>query len=81
MSYIKQIEPEDSSGKLAKLYTEIAGARGRIANIYKLHSLDADFMRVHRDMYSQTMFKAGGLSRMEREAMAVAVSVSNECHY
>jgi len=81
MSYIKQIEPEASSGKLAKLYTEIAEARGRVANIYKLHSLDADLMQVSRDMHFSTMFKAGGLSRMEREAIAVAVSVSNECHY
>ncbi len=81
MSYIKQIEPEESSGELARIYTEIAGKRGRVANIYKLHSLDANLMEFHRNTYFHTMFKAGGLSRLEREAIAVAVSVSNECHY
>jgi len=81
MAYIKQIEPEEATGKLAEIYREIAGARGRVANIYKLHGLDPDLLRVHRDTYFHTMFRRDGLSRLERQAMAVAVSVSNECHY
>ena len=81
MTYIKQIEPEEAEGKLGKLYTDLAGARGSVANIYKLHSLDAELLQVHRDTYYHTMFKPGGLKRIEREAIAVAVSVSNECHY
>ncbi|MBU0508352.1 carboxymuconolactone decarboxylase family protein [bacterium] len=81
MPYIQTIEPEEAEGNLADVYLEIARTRGRVANIYKLHSLDPDSLRAHRDMYFAAMFSEGGLSRLEREAIAVAVSVANDCHY
>lgn len=81
MSYINQINPEASSGDLARLYAEIAKRRGRVANFYKLLSLDDELAAANRDMYWASMLTIKGLSKLEREAMAAAVSISNECAY
>ncbi len=51
------------------------------ANILDSHSLNPDALRAHLGLYRTVMFGESGLSRMEREAMAVAVSAANECHY
>jgi uncharacterized peroxidase-related enzyme len=81
MPFIQTIEPDSATGPLAEIYSDILQKRGDIANIYQLSSLDPEFMRVHRQMYETLMLAPGGLSRVEREAIAVAVSVSNGCHY
>jgi alkylhydroperoxidase family enzyme len=38
-------------------------------------------LRGHLQLYRAVMFGASGLSRTEREAIAVAVSAVNDCHY
>ena len=51
------------------------------ANILDSHTLNPDALRAHLGLYRTVMFGESGLSRVEREAMAVAVSAANECHY
>ena len=51
------------------------------ANFLDSHSLNPDALRAHLGLYRTVMFGESGLSRVEREAMAVAVSAANECHY
>lgn len=50
-------------------------------NILASHSLNPEALDAHVQLYRVVMFGASGLSRAEREAMAVAVSVVNDCHY
>jgi alkylhydroperoxidase family enzyme len=38
-------------------------------------------MRAHLALYRTIMYGESGLSRAEREAIAVCVSAANECHY
>ncbi|MFZ5434546.1 MAG: peroxidase, partial [Calditrichota bacterium] len=76
MPYIETINPEQAEGKLAEIYREIARARGRVANIYPLQSLDPDSLHANRDLYFAAMYSPEGLPRLEREAIAVAVSVA-----
>jgi alkylhydroperoxidase family enzyme len=45
------------------------------------HSLNEETMRAHVALYRTIMYGPSGLSRVEREAVAVAVSAANECHY
>lgn len=45
------------------------------------HSLNPDALAAHLSLYRTIMFGSSGLSRAEREAMAVCVSVANDCHY
>lgn len=61
--------------------TWVRTAGRRLANILDSHSLNEDVLRAHTGLYRTVMFGPSGLTRAEREAMAVAVSAANDCHY
>jgi alkylhydroperoxidase family enzyme len=50
-------------------------------HILASHSLNPRVLRAHVLLYRTIMFGPSGLSRSEREAIAVAVSAANDCHY
>ena len=81
MSWIEEIEVSDADEKLAKIYATLIEKRGKISNILKVHSLNPDALNNHLDLYMTLMFGESGLSRAEREAIAVVVSANNECDY
>ena len=81
MSYIETIEPAAATGKLAELYSMIARQRGHVSNIWIAAGLEPDFVQAHFNMNTASMRKPGGLSQLEREVIAVCVSVANECVY
>lgn len=81
MSWIAEIEESDAGGELAGIYAELIEKRGKVANILKVHSLNPPAMSNHVDLYMTLMFGKSGLSRAEREAIAVVVSATNECAY
>ena len=81
MSWIEEIEVDDAEGRLAEIYAELTEKRGKVANILKVHSLNADAMGNHLDLYMTIMFGKSGLSRAEREAIGVVVSANNDCAY
>jgi uncharacterized peroxidase-related enzyme len=81
MSWITEIEVSEAEGKLAATYASLIEQRGKVANILKVHSLNPDAMNDHLDLYMTIMFGKSGLSRLEREAIAVVVSASNDCAY
>lgn len=51
------------------------------ANILASHSLNREALTAHVRLYRTIMFGESPLTRAEREAMAVAVSAANDCHY
>ncbi len=71
MSWIDEIEAGDADGKLSEMYAELVKKRGKVSNILKVHSLNPEAMGAH----------LSGLSRAEREAIAVVVSAANDCSY
>ncbi|MEX2526243.1 MAG: peroxidase-related enzyme [Gemmatimonadota bacterium] len=81
MSWIRQIHETDAAGKVARVYNKIQEKRGRLSNIMRVQSLAPEAMDAHMDLYLAIMFGKGGLSRAERELMAVVVSVENGCEY
>ena len=81
MSWIDEIEVGDADGKLKEVYAELVEKRGKVSNILKVHSLSPDAMGNHLDLYMTLMFGKSGLSRAERESVAVVVSATNECAY
>jgi uncharacterized peroxidase-related enzyme len=81
MSWIEEIEVDEADGTLAEMYAELSKRRGKISNILKVHSLNPQAMSDHLDLYMTLMFGKSGLSRPEREAIAVVVSAANECEY
>jgi uncharacterized peroxidase-related enzyme len=81
MSYIETVEPAAATGRLAEIYSTIAGQHGHVSNIWIALSLEPDFVQAHLDMNIAGMHKPGGLARLEREAIAMSVASANECLY
>lgn len=81
MSWINVIDVTEANGKLKQVYMELEEKRGKISNIMKIHSLNSDVMKNHIDLYLNLMFGSSGLSREDREFIAVTVSVINNCEY
>ena len=50
-------------------------------NILRIHGVHSAVMRRHFDLYRELMHGPGPLTRVQREMIAVAVSVRNVCHY
>ncbi|MDY6786582.1 MAG: peroxidase-related enzyme [candidate division WOR-3 bacterium] len=81
MAWIKIIDENSAEGKLKEIYSDIAGKRGKLSNIMRVHSLSPLAMQKHIELYTAIMFDRCGLSRAEREMIGVAVSGINECRY
>ncbi len=81
MAWIKVVEESEAGESLRRAYEAVHGARGRVANILKVHSLHPEVLTAHLGLYRELMFGRSELSRQEREIIAVAVSVLNHCHY
>lgn len=50
-------------------------------NILRIHSVHSRLMRLHYELYVETMQRASPLSRSQREMIAVVVSSINGCEY
>lgn len=50
-------------------------------NIIRIHGVHGRTLRQHYDLYAELMRGAGPLTRVQREMIAVSVSVENRCHY
>lgn len=81
MPFIKVIDEADADDLLSEVYKKVRFARGRVANILKIHSIRPNALSKHFDLYRELMFGHSELTRAEREMIAVAVSVTNGCHY
>ncbi len=81
MSWIPIIPRPQADPELADALDEVAGARGRVANILGVHSVHPAVVSAHVRLYHELMFGPSELSRAERETVAVAVSRANDCFY
>jgi len=81
MTWIRTIHEDDAEGRLAEVYEAIIERRGKLSNIMRIQSLAPEAMAIHMELYLALMFSKGGLSRAERELIAVIVSVENGCTY
>lgn len=81
MSFIREIEPREATGERGAVYAELERQRGKVSNLLKVHSLRPSALRAHLALYMDLMFAPGGLTRRQRELIAVAVSHVNGCAY
>lgn len=81
MSWIQEIHTPDAGTRLDAAYQRLVQERGRVANILRVHSLRPEAMLHHLDLYMGLLFGPGGLSRRQRELIAVVVSRANQCEY
>jgi alkylhydroperoxidase family enzyme len=81
-AWISVIPENRASGRLAELYHQELDPRHQVVdNILKVHSLRPQSLADHAAMYHTTMHAQSGLTRAEREMIAVVVSSINECGY
>lgn len=80
MAWIEWIDETDAEGRLAELYARYAGDQG-LDHILKIHSLNPPSLEGHVNYYAHLMRGPSGLSRAEREMIAIVVSVENRCRY
>jgi alkylhydroperoxidase family enzyme len=62
-------------------YAEVERRRGTVGNVLKVHGIEPEVGRAHLELYVTIMFGPSSVTRLEREAIAVAVSTANRCHY
>lgn len=82
MAWIRVIEPQESEGVLAQHYAKAVRRAGWVWNIVKIMSLKPEqIVHAIEGMYAGMMHGPSGLSRAQREMIAVVVSRINSCHY
>lgn len=81
MAWIHMIPEDEATGKLKELYEKTAEPSGIVDNILKIHSLNVKSLKTHYDLYAHLMRGRSGLSRAQREMIAVVTSAANRCHY
>lgn len=75
---------EAQTPEAVSLYQEQADRpSGRTQAIVRVQGHHPKVATMHRELYKTLMFepRGQGLSRQDREAIAVYVSALNECHY
>ncbi len=81
MAWIRTISPAEATGRIAKSYAAGVARAGRVFGIVKAMSLSPPVLDSSMDLYGKIMFASKGLSRAQREMLAVVVSKVNDCHY
>ena len=81
MAWIRLVRPEDAQGDLRVSYEAALKRAGRVFHIVRAMSLAPKVLDASMGMYQAIMFAKGGLTRQQRELLAVVVSSTNSCHY
>ena len=81
MAYLRLIETGEATGLLREEYDAAVARAGKVFNIVRAMSLRPPVLRDSMALYRSIMFGPSGLSRQERELLAVVVSRENACHY
>ena len=81
MAHVRLIEVDEATGPLKEEYDAAVGRAGKVFNIVKAMSLRPSVLKRSIELYKGVMFGSSGLSRQERELLAVVVSRENDCHY
>ncbi len=81
MPFLRLIDVDEATGLLAEEYEAAIGRAGKVFNVVKAMSLRPSVLRESMRLYRAIMFGESGLSRQERELIAVVVSRENDCHY
>ena len=81
MAWIRVVPPEEATGRLARSYRAALERAGRVFHIVRSMSLSPATLDASIGFYQRVMYAREGLSRRQREMIAVVVSRANDCHY
>lgn len=81
MPHIKQVSDEEATGAVKREIDKAYKRAGRVWNIVRIMTPNAEVMRTSISFYAALMFGESPLSRAQREMLTVVVSRANECVY
>jgi uncharacterized peroxidase-related enzyme len=81
MAFLRLIDQGEATGELEREYGAALERAGKVFNIVKAMSLRPAVLARSIELYREIMFGDSGLSRAERELLAVVVSRANDCYY
>jgi len=83
MPFIDVVPDEDwTDGELGALYPQVVEPNyERVDNILAVHSLNPRGLAAHQQLYMSAMASTATLRKVEREMIALVVSLENHCHY
>ena len=81
MAWIAEIDEREAEGSLKDQYLKLKEPWGGIDNILKIHSLNPESLAAHVQLYKTVMFGKSPIPRIDREMIALVVSLINQCHY
>jgi alkylhydroperoxidase family enzyme len=81
MAWIDTIGPDEARGPLKDIYDAAIRRAGRVYQILRVQSQNAEALRASLQMYLTLMFGPSPLTRAQREMLAVVVSRANLCRY
>jgi uncharacterized peroxidase-related enzyme len=67
--------------RTATYFETCAEKLGLVPNVLRAYAFDIDRLEAFTTLYNALMLGPSGLSKLEREMIAVVVSVENDCHY
>jgi uncharacterized peroxidase-related enzyme len=76
-----QLPPEKLSPEMQAYFDKCQEKLGFVPNVLKAYTFDLTKLSAFVAMYNDLMLAPSGLSKLEREMIAVAVSSHNKCYY
>src|SRR5215469_1726672 len=76
-----KLKPEELTPDMAAYFAKCDEKLGFIPNVLKAYAFDMTKLSAFVAMYNDLMLAPSGLSKLEREMIAVAVSAHNRCYY
>ncbi len=77
-----KIKQETEVSDETKAYFELCEEKlGMVPNVLKAYAFNEDKLRAFTDMYNDLMLGDSGLTKLQREMIAVVVSSVNKCFY
>jgi uncharacterized peroxidase-related enzyme len=74
-------DPQRLDKDLQAIWQKCVEKLGFVPNVYSAYSLKPQRLRNFIAMYNEIMLSESGLSKLEREMIAVVVSSANRCYY
>ena len=75
------LPPEQLSPEMAAYFAKCEEKLGFVPNVLKAYAFDPAKLSAFVAMYNDLMLAPSGLTKLEREMIAVAVSSHNQCYY
>jgi alkylhydroperoxidase family enzyme len=81
-AWIDTVPEGEWTGALSELHPQVVDRdTGRVDHIMAVHSLNPRAMAAHQAVYASAMSGTATLRKVERELIALVVSLENHCHY